>query len=178
MVAQSNVGRQSFTHGKGGKKGSNQNTYLTPQALLALVYDCLERVNLDPCSNSHIQPQVIADRYYTVVEDGLQQPWMGTCFVNPPYTYVSKWAQKLLDEYTAGHMTAGILLVAASVETRWYQKLGRSGEFICHLNQRQWFDQAPGVPCKERARFPSVLFYLGQHPERFREVFDKVGFIR
>jgi hypothetical protein len=74
-------------------------------------------------------------------------------------------------------MTAGILLVAASVETRWYQTLGRSNALICHLNQRQWFDQSPGVPCKERARFPSVLFYLGPHPARFRKVFDAVGFI-
>lgn len=151
---------------------------LTPQPLLSLVYDCLGPLNLDPCSNSHLHPQVLADKYYTVLEDGLQHPWYGTAFVNPPYTYVSAWAHKFLDEYTAGHMTAGILLVAASVETRWYQTLGRSPALICHLNQRQWFDQSPGVPCKERARFPSVLFYLGDQPARFRKVFDAVGFIR
>ncbi len=140
------------------------------------MYKCFQ-VDLDPCSNSHLHPQVVADRSYTEMEDGLLHPWMGCVFCNPPYHSVGTWAAKFLREYQQGHMTEGILLVSSATETRWYQQLGRSHALICHLNQRQWFDQAPGIPCKERARFASVLFYLGSHPERFREVFEPLGFI-
>ena len=58
---------------------------LTPQPLLSLVYDCLGPLNLDPCSNSHLHPQVLADKCYTVLEDGLQHPWKGTCSGSEPF---------------------------------------------------------------------------------------------
>ncbi len=173
MIATRNVGRMSHS-----PDGGKTNTYLTPKLLLALVYECLEKVDLDPCSNSHAWPQVCADAYYTEAENGLLHQWRERIFANPPYKAVRLWAQKFLDEYALGHMTEGILLVAASTETRWYQQLGRSDALICHINERLWFDQAPGIPCKERARFGSVLFYLGQRQERFKEVFEKVGFVR
>lgn len=177
MQASRTKGRMSHTAGKSIIKTQNPATYLTPKFLLEKVYQCFP-VDLDPSSNSHLYPQVQAKHHYTEQEDGLSQHWSGTVFCNPPYHSVSKWAAKFLASYTIGYVYEGILLVASSTETKWYQALGRSEALICHLNQRLWFDQSPGVPCKERARFASVLFYLGPNPRRFRMIFDELGFIR
>lgn len=173
MTATRTTGRMSHY-----ADGGATNTHLTPQWLLGVIYTCLDGVDLDPCSNSHAYPQVKAHTHYTEKEDGLLFQWHGTVFSNPPYKDVKKWAVKFLEEYRLQHMQEGILLVAASTETKWYQLLGRSEALICHLNERLWFDCAPGIPCKERARFGSILFYLGQRQERFQQMFRAYGFIR
>ena len=146
--------------------------------LLEVVYRCLGCVDLDPCSNSQLTPQVVARRYYTVEHDGLAWPWYGRVFANPPYKDVGKWTQKFIAEYEHGHMQEGMYLVAASTETKWYQGLLAIDSLVCHLNKRLWFDSDIGVPCKEQARFGSVLFYVGHRPERFRAYFAPHGQIR
>lgn len=73
--------------------------------------------------------------------------------------------------YARGYM----YLVAASTETKWYQGLLAIDSLVCHLNKRLWFDSDIGVPCKEQARFGSVLFYVGHRPERFRAYFAPHG---
>lgn len=99
-------------------------------------------------------------------------------FANPPYKTVGKWTQKFIAEYTNGHMQEGIYLVAASTETKWYQELLAVDSLVCHLKKRLWFDEAIGKPCKEQARFGSVLFYMGNRPENFRACFAPLGQIR
>jgi hypothetical protein len=143
-----------------------------------VVYRCLGHVDLDPCSNSQLTPQVEADRYYTEQENGLTLPWHGRVFCNPPYKTVGTWTHKYIEEYTLGYMQEGIYLVAASTETHWYQELLAVDSLVCHLKKRLWFDSDIGVPCKEPARFGSVLFYVGHRPERFRAYFAPLGQIR
>lgn len=173
-VKKSRVGRMSH-HPEGGET----NTYLTPHILLAHVYDCFDDyVDLDPCSNSHETPQVRAERYFTEEDDGLSFPWIcSTLFMNPPYRYVGKWVRKFIDEHQSGRMKQGIALVAASNDTKWWQEIGHTGALICNIDGRLHFDSAPHIPCKEGARFPSVLFYVGNHGERFIQSFHTVGVI-
>ncbi len=65
-----------------------------------------------------------------------------------------------------------------ATEVKWYQEMLASDALVCHLKKRLWFDQAPGVPCKEQARFGSVLFYLGYRPEHFLTHFTHLGQVR
>ena len=42
-------------------------------------------------------------RYYTPEEDGLAQPWEGTCWLNPPYgREIGRWVKKAADSATGG----------------------------------------------------------------------------
>jgi hypothetical protein len=75
-------------------------------------------------------------------------------------------------------MQEGIYVVPASTETKWYQALLALDSLVCHLKLRQWFDSDIGVPCKEPARFGSLLCYVGPRPERFRAYFAPLGQIR
>src|SRR6266487_341875 len=115
-IANSRRGRQQVRVDHIGHTNTKTNTYLTPIPLLEVVYRCLGRVDLDPCSNSQTSPQVIADRYYTEHENGLVWPWYGRVFANPPYKTVGNWTKKFIGEYERGHMQEGIYLVAASTE--------------------------------------------------------------
>lgn len=59
------------------------------------------------CDESHK-----ADRYFTVAEDGLRQPWFGRCWVNPPYSDIAPWVRRAWAE--AGHCEVIAMLIPAS----------------------------------------------------------------
>jgi len=55
---------------------------------------------------------VPADRFYTVADDGLLQPWTGNVWCNPPYSAPTAWCRKW-----ATHEPGGCLLVRADLST-------------------------------------------------------------
>ena len=60
---------------------SKTDMWETPQDL----FDDLDRefhFDLDVCAT---QENAKCKRYYTPEQDGLIQPWKGTCWCNPPY---------------------------------------------------------------------------------------------
>lgn len=40
----------------------------------------------------------VCERYFTVEQDGLKQPWSGRVWVNPPYSDIEPWVVKAWDE--------------------------------------------------------------------------------
>jgi hypothetical protein len=54
------------------------------------------------------QENVQALRYFTKADNGLTQSWHGTVYLNPPYAqpHIENFADKMIDEVTAGHVTA------------------------------------------------------------------------
>lgn len=63
-----------------GKSSTGKNEWLTPPCLLRR----LGPFDLDPCSPVN-RPWDTARHHYTIEDDGLQQPWFGRVFCNPPY---------------------------------------------------------------------------------------------
>jgi hypothetical protein len=89
--------------------------WYTPPAIftaLGLVFD------LDPCSPGpgHWVP---AQKIYTEADDGLQQPWFGTVFCNPPFGgrhgHVP-WLRKFLEHAN------GIAIVRAYTSSDWWHQ--------------------------------------------------------
>ena len=90
-------------------------------------------IDLDPASCSEAQENVQAERYFTIEDDGLQQPWPADrCWCNPPYggvgsggreSIAATWIQKAIAEVEAGRTKRALLLVRAAVDTRWFQPL-------------------------------------------------------
>ena len=84
--------------------------WLTPPWIL----QALGHFDLDPCAPVD-RPWDMADRHYTVADDGLSQDWHGRVWCNPPYGYqAGLWLEKL-----AGH-GRGTALVFARTETRMF----------------------------------------------------------
>jgi hypothetical protein len=127
-------------------------------------------IDLDPCSDSHTEPNVPARAHYTAADDGLAKDWHGTVFCNPPYSQVQAWIRKLLAEHRAVRVHAAVLLVKAAPETRWWRLLDAHPR--CYIRGRLVFSNAPAS-----APFPSAAFYLGPDIPRFVAAFRDRGAI-
>lgn len=58
--------------------------------------------------------------YWTPTEDGLAQPWMGVCWMNPPYGRdIEPWIRKAYESAQAGATVVCLLPVRTG--TRWWQ---------------------------------------------------------
>ena len=63
--------------------GSSESPeWYTPINVLDLVYQVFD-VELDPCSNSHVTPNVKTATRYTKADDGLSKVWEGTVYLIP-----------------------------------------------------------------------------------------------
>ncbi len=55
--------------------------------------------------------------------DGLEIPWKGNVFVNPPYSQISKWLEKAHEELKKGNPEVIVFLTFANTDTRWFHDL-------------------------------------------------------
>lgn len=61
-------------------------------------------------------------RYYTPEQDGLSQPWAGTCWCNPPYgREIGSWVRKGFLSSVEGGATV-VMLLPARTDTRWFHE--------------------------------------------------------
>ena len=61
-------------------------------------------------------------KYYTPQDDGLTQPWTGTCWCNPPYgRNVGLWVQRAAQACAEGNTV--VMLLPARTDTRWFHEL-------------------------------------------------------
>jgi ParB family chromosome partitioning protein len=145
--------------------------WYTPPQFLDRARAVLGEIDLDPASNPAANQAVKAARFYTLADDGLRQHWQGRVWLNPPYSAPGAWVDKLIAHYRAGDVTAAILLVSNSTDTRWFAPLF---DFpICFVHGRINFWGRPG---KSNDR-GSVFVYLGPDVDRFQAVFAPVGAI-
>jgi hypothetical protein len=155
---------------------SNTNEWRTPVRYVDVLREVFEgRIELDPASSTKGNEVVGAERYYTISDDGLAQPWNAdTLFLNPPYgkligkSHAGVWAQRLISEYTSGNVRQAILLVTACTSERWFQPLFQYP--LCFTNHRIPFN---GVDGKGKAPTKGSAFvYFGTNPERFASIFS------
>lgn len=151
--------------------GSSESPeWYTPQEMVHLVLECLGEIDLDPCSNSHEFPNVPAHQLYTKEDNGLDKPWYGRVYLNPPYgSEIPAWIQKLVHEYEeAKTIEEAITLIPGRIDTQWFQPL--YAYLMCHIRGRLQFENA-----QNSAPFPSILVYLGKQPDKFIATFKPIG---
>ena len=125
--------------------------WATPQAFFDQL-DSEFHFTLDPCADKSNHK---CDRYFTVADDGLRQPWGGqTVFCNPPYGRAIKdWVKKCSEEAKQPDTTV-VLLIPARTDTAYfhdyiYQKPNVEVRFI---RGRLKFGDG-----KNSAPFPSMI---------------------
>ena len=71
--------------------------------------------DLDVCA---LPENAKCTRYYTPEDDGLTQPWNGTCWCNPPYgRKIAAWVKK-----AAESGTTVVMLLPARTDTKWFHE--------------------------------------------------------
>jgi len=59
--------------------------------------------------------------YYDVYQDGLNSPWLGNVFCNPPYGRdVGKWVKKAHNEFQKGNADLIVMLLPSRTDTKWF----------------------------------------------------------
>jgi hypothetical protein len=136
--------------------GSHQRTigatqsWITPQWIL----NALGRFDLDPCECDP-QPWKCADVGYTT--NGLEQPWFGRVWLNPPFDRrdVGRWMKRLAQH---GRGTA---LIHARTEAAWFEPVWQSASAILFLADRIHFHRPDGARASANSGAPAVLVAFG-----------------
>jgi phage N-6-adenine-methyltransferase len=154
---------------------SGDNEWYTPDEYLDAARRVMGEFDLDPASNPVANERVQAAVFYTAEDDGLAKDWSGVVWMNPPYesSLVDKFAKKLADSFSAGDVTAAVVLVNNGTETKWFQCLAEQASAICFPKGRVkfWHPRKEAVPLQGQA-----VLYLGDDIKAFVAEFSSFGF--
>jgi hypothetical protein len=132
---------------------SDRDTWLTPPDLLQQ----LGPFDLDPCTPL-VMPWETAVKRYTPADDGLLQPWAGYVWMNPPFSNVRPWLEKLAEHDN------GIALVPASTGCRyWQETIFPHAPAWLFVARRIKFLTVTGEPGKFASGIYVALVAFGEH---------------
>jgi phage N-6-adenine-methyltransferase len=122
--------------------------WATPQDF----FDALDkefRFTLDVCASPD---KAKCPRFYTRGDDGLRQPWDGTCWMNPPYGRdIGRWVCKA--RLSAQQGATVVCLLPARTDTQWFHRevLPHAAE-VRFVEGRLRFGEG-----SDNAPFPSIV---------------------
>lgn len=123
--------------------------WLTPLSII----EKLGKFDLDPCGESfHKTANII----YT--KNGLEQPWFGRVWLNPPYSEVEQWLKKLVSHGN------GIALVFARMDVKWVHNIIPCASSVFFPKGRMWF-LTKELKKKGNAGAPSMFLSFGEIPD-------------
>ena len=128
------------------------DTWLTPK----YITDTLGPFDLDPCTEM-TRPWDTANQYFTIHDDGLNQPWKGFIWCNPPYgNQTQHWLSKLSEHNN------GIALIFARTETKmFFEHVWPKAKAILFIKGRIKFYYPDGEEAKGNCGASSVLIAYG-----------------
>lgn len=119
--------------------------------------------DLDPSSPHDFETAVPAQEKYTVFDDGLNSPWFGTVWLNPPYGKETPlWVDRMIEHNN------GIALVFSRTDTKWCQKAMSACSAMLFISGR--IDFIPGLENqhkKSRCGAGTVIFSFGDRNAMF-----------
>ena len=149
--------RRGFRHGF--RSVDAKDEWLTPLHILR----SLGPFNLDPCAPVN-RPWPTAAHHFTIDDDGLSRRWFGRVWLNPPYSSVSHWLERLADHGD------GIALIFARTETLWFfAQVWQRASAVFFFKRRIAFCHPDGA-VGDAAGAPSCLVAYGDaNLRRIRE---------
>jgi len=154
---------------------SGDNEWYTPAEYVQAARTAMGGIDLDPASCSEANKVVEASVFWTADDNGLEHPWSGRVWMNPPYArgLVDKFCTKLVERYQAGDVTQACVMVNNATDTGWFHALSKEASAMCFLRGRVRFwhpDKQTSTPLQGQA-----VVYLGNQIERFSAEFQPFG---
>ena len=126
---------------------SKTDMWETPQEL----FDELGKefhFDLDVCATSE---NAKCKAFYTPEQDGLSQPWKGTCWCNPPYGRdIGQWVRRAFLASISGSTV--VMLLPSRTDTKWFHDYIYKRAEIRFVKGRLKFGNS-----KNSAPFPSMI---------------------
>jgi len=134
-------------------------------------------IDLDPASSEIANRTVKADRFFTKEDDGLKQQWSGRVWMNHPFskTQNAEWIKKLVLHFLLGDISEALCICYASTSEKWFQPLMQFPQ--CFLSPRTNYFSPDGVKLSGVTK-GSVVTYLGNNTDRFRDAFKQFGTVK
>jgi len=158
---------------------TGDNEWYTPKIYIEAVREVFGgEIDLDPATSEFAQEYIKAKKYYTVKDDGLNLPWEGKIWLNPPYSkdLLPLFVEKLIQETIAERLKEIIVLTHNYTDTAWFHSVEAISDLICFTRGRVRFVDDEGNEAAPTQG--SAFFYIGENQETFKEVFGEFGFIR
>lgn len=183
----------SKAHPIASSEGSVRDMWATPPEVCELIEAfAAGPVDLDPCAALHspllAHRKCYGPRRSTQIEvfgtampnedDGLEVPWCGIVYVNPPYSAPEPWVRRCADERQ--HCAAVIAMLRCDPSVRWFEHVWRA-HALCFPRRRIQFAPPPGVDATQNTG-PNVLaLWLSsrlptmERHQRFARIFRQIG---
>ena len=155
---------------------SGNNEWYTPPKLIEAARLVMGDIDLDPASSEVANVVVAARKIYTINDNGLEKPWSGRIWLNPPYgqPWLKLFAKTFSEKYQSGEFQEGCVLVNNGTETEWFSILAKQSAAMCFLRGRLKFftpeGTAKGTPLQGQ-----IVLYFGKNADRFKSVFSEMG---
>lgn len=158
-------------------QNAGDNDWYTPSEYIDAAREVMETIDLDPASTAAANKTVKAERFYSQVDNGLEQDWEGRVWMNPPYAQplIAQFCDKLVQSIESGDVPESCVLVNNATETEWFQKLLSIATSVCLPCSRVKFWKPNGdvaTPLQGQA-----VFYFGEYADHFESVFSQFGAI-
>ncbi len=156
---------------------SGDNEWYTPKAIVEAARAVMGKIELDPATTEEANKVIKADRIHTQQDNGLKEPWIGRCWLNPPFetALIGKFIDKLAASVESGAVTEALVLVNNATETKWFARLTSVSSFLCFPTGRVKFwhlSRASATPLQGQC-----VAYIGKHGKRFCEEFKAFGLV-
>jgi hypothetical protein len=151
--------------------------WYSPPDVVEAARAVLGAIDLDPASCEVANTVVQAARFYTIEDNGLEQPWFGHVFLNPPYRQpdIEQFCEKFAGHVAAGDIRAGIVLVNNCTDTEWFSTLATAASAFCFPSARCCYWQPDRTT--STALQGQVVVYAGPDVATFIARFSTMGLV-
>ncbi len=156
-AAGSAAGRE-LPHFAAPRTARSTDEWYTPDPLVR----ALGPFNLDPATSLQRGRQ-LAPEYYTVAEDGLEREWFGRVWLNPPFSRIHPWVERMREHNN------GIMLCFSRTDATWFVDLTKFCGGVYLLMRRMQFWRPGDIQRKQRCPLGVVLFPFGEENLRVLE---------
>ncbi len=169
--------------------------WYTPPKYIEMARSVMGNIDFDPASCKIAQSWIKAAVYCDGSEqryNGLQQPYWGNIWLNPPFDNTALWLQKLYLEIHKGHVDQAIVLVNSNHGYKWYEEFWRKFP-VCCARERIEFLTDPTLDDLRTGNYSQYVInhqilkrvgqakrgqtfaYYGPNIEAFYSVFSPIG---
>jgi hypothetical protein len=149
--------------------------YYTPIELVNAAREVMGSIDLDPASSEQANKLIKALRFYS--ENGLDKPWFGNVWMNHPFSRTNNplWINNLVDWYESRIGLQACCITFAATSEKWFRPLLNYQQCFIHGRTNYYL---PDGTKKAGVTKGSVITYLGENTDKFKEVFSQFGTVK
>lgn len=151
---------------------SGEDNWWTPKKYIDAIHKVMDGIDLDPASCAEANKTVKAKKFYDRKTNGLDKPWEGRIFLNPPYGAAGpEFIEKFIHDYGSTFHEGIILVNSRATDADWFQALFNG--ILCFTDHRIDFD-SPDQKLTSSTH-GSCFVYFGPHEKKFAGAFEQFG---